>query len=51
VDDAHDAYLDEVLIGGREHVTIAVVDYDRQWPRRFEDTAERVRAGSWAARP
>jgi GrpB-like predicted nucleotidyltransferase (UPF0157 family) len=43
VDDTRDAYLDEVLIGGREHVAITVVDYDQQWPRRFEDAAERVR--------
>ena len=43
MDDARDAYLDEVLIGGREHVAITVVDHDQQWPRRFEDTAERVR--------
>jgi GrpB-like predicted nucleotidyltransferase (UPF0157 family) len=43
VDDTRDVYLDEVLIGGREHVVITIVDYDQQWPRRFEDTAERVR--------
>lgn len=43
MDDTHDAYLDEVLIGGREHVVITVVGYDPRWPRRFEDTAERVR--------
>jgi GrpB-like predicted nucleotidyltransferase (UPF0157 family) len=43
VDDNHDSYLDEVLIGGREHVAITVVDYDPRWPRHFEDTAERVR--------
>jgi GrpB-like predicted nucleotidyltransferase (UPF0157 family) len=43
VDDTRGAYLDEVLIGGREQVAITVVDYDQQWPRRFEDTAERVR--------
>ena len=43
MDDTHDAYLDEVLINGREHVAIMVVDYDQQWPRRFEDTAQRVR--------
>ena len=24
-------------------MAIAVVDYDQRWPRRFEDTAERVR--------
>ena len=43
LDDTRDAYLDQVLIGGREHVAITVVNYDLQWPRRFEDTAERVR--------
>lgn len=43
MDDTRDAYLDEVLIGGREHVAITVVDYDQRWPRRFEGTAERVR--------
>lgn len=43
VDDTRDAYLNEVLIGGREHVAITIVDYDQQWPQRFEDTAERVR--------
>jgi GrpB-like predicted nucleotidyltransferase (UPF0157 family) len=42
-EDARDAYLDEVLIGGREHVAITIVDHDQQWPRRFEDTAGRVR--------
>ena len=42
MDDTRDAYLDQLLIGGREHVAITVVD-DLQWPRRFEDTAERVR--------
>ena len=43
MDDTRDAYLDEVLIGGREHVAIRIVDYDEQWPRRFEVSAERVR--------
>jgi GrpB-like predicted nucleotidyltransferase (UPF0157 family) len=43
VDDTRDVYLNEVLIGGREHVAITIVDYDQQWPERFEDTAERVR--------
>jgi len=43
VDDDRDAYLDRVLIGGREPVAITVVDYDEQWFRRFQDTAGRVR--------
>ncbi len=43
MEDTHNADLGEVLIGGREHVAIRVVAYDQQWPRRFEDTAERVR--------
>ena len=36
-----DSDLDTVLIGGREPVTIRVVDYDRAWPERF--AAERAR--------
>jgi GrpB-like predicted nucleotidyltransferase (UPF0157 family) len=36
-----DAYLDEVLVGGREPVRVVIVDYDPDWPRRFE--AERAR--------
>jgi GrpB-like predicted nucleotidyltransferase (UPF0157 family) len=43
VDGDRDAYLDSVLIGGREPVAITVVDYDERWPRRFRDVAERVR--------
>jgi GrpB-like predicted nucleotidyltransferase (UPF0157 family) len=43
VDGDRDAYLDSVLIGGREPVTITVVDYDERWPQRFRDVAERVR--------
>lgn len=38
-----DAYLDQVLIGGREPAAITLVDYDQRWPQRFQDTAERVR--------
>ena len=37
-----DAYLDQVLIGGREPAAITVVDYDEQWPLHFQETAERV---------
>jgi GrpB-like predicted nucleotidyltransferase (UPF0157 family) len=43
VDGDRDAYLDSVLIGGRELVAITVVDYDERWPQRFRDIAERVR--------
>jgi len=43
VDDDRDAYLDRVLIGGREPVAITLVDYDEHWFRRFQDTAGRVR--------
>jgi GrpB-like predicted nucleotidyltransferase (UPF0157 family) len=35
--------LDAVLIGGREPVTIRVVDYDDRWPAMFEELADRVR--------
>ncbi|MGD9792192.1 MAG: GrpB family protein [Acidimicrobiia bacterium] len=35
------ARLDEVLVGGRESRLIEIVDYQPQWPQRFE--AERVR--------
>jgi GrpB-like predicted nucleotidyltransferase (UPF0157 family) len=38
------AYLDTVLVGGREPVSsIAIVDYDPAWPARFE--RERARIG------
>jgi GrpB-like predicted nucleotidyltransferase (UPF0157 family) len=39
-----DAYLDSVLIGGREPVTISVVDYDEDWPLRFAHVRGLVRA-------
>ena len=39
-----DAYLDRVLIGGRERREVVIADYDPQWPRRFD--AERERIGS-----
>ena len=41
---ALDATLDEILVGGREPVTIRVVAYDPSWPDRFE--AERLRLRS-----
>lgn len=41
--DDRDAYLDAVLIGGREPASIVVVGYDAAWPARFEVLADRVR--------
>jgi GrpB-like predicted nucleotidyltransferase (UPF0157 family) len=38
-----DAYLDQVLVGGRERRRIAIVDYDPAWPARFELERDRVR--------
>lgn len=35
--------LDQILIGGRERRTIEIVDYDPEWPLRFEVHRERVR--------
>jgi GrpB-like predicted nucleotidyltransferase (UPF0157 family) len=32
-----DAYLDAVLVGGRERVPVVVVDYDDAWPRRYAE--------------
>jgi len=43
VDEERGAYLDRVLIGGREPAEIAVVDYDERWLVRFREVAERVR--------
>lgn len=43
MDEEHAAYLDRVLIGGREPAEISVVDYDQRWPVRFREIAERVR--------
>lgn len=37
-----DAYLGQVLLGGREPAVIAVVDHDERWPARFQDLAGRV---------
>jgi GrpB-like predicted nucleotidyltransferase (UPF0157 family) len=37
------AYLDRVLIGGREPARISVLEYDERWPMRFREIAERVR--------
>jgi GrpB-like predicted nucleotidyltransferase (UPF0157 family) len=43
VDNDRNAYLDAVLIGGREPANIVVVDYDDAWPARFEVLAGQVR--------
>lgn len=43
MDDERDAYLDRVLIGGREPVTITVVDHDQRWALRMQCVAGRVR--------
>lgn len=43
MDEDRDAHLDRVLTGGREPAEISVVDYDEQWPARFEEMATRVR--------
>jgi GrpB-like predicted nucleotidyltransferase (UPF0157 family) len=40
--DDRDAYLDHVLIGGREPAAINIVDYDPQWPVSFQEMAARV---------
>src|SRR5438876_1020098 len=47
-----DAYLDGVLIGGREKREIVIVDYDSCWPARYERARARVRhaLGSLALR-
>jgi len=37
-----DAYLDQVLVGGRERRRIVIVDYDPVWPARFELERDRV---------
>jgi GrpB-like predicted nucleotidyltransferase (UPF0157 family) len=43
VDEEREAYLDRVLIGGREPAEISVVDYDERWPIRFREIAQRLR--------
>ncbi len=35
-DDGFAEHLDQVLVGGREPVTIVIADYDPAWPARFE---------------
>jgi GrpB-like predicted nucleotidyltransferase (UPF0157 family) len=39
-----DAYLDRVLIGGRERRAIVIAEYDPAWPERFELERARVAA-------
>ena len=36
-DDDHGKYLDSVLIGGREPVSITIASYDATWPQRFAE--------------
>ncbi len=43
VGEDRDAYLNRVLIGGREPASVIVVDYDERWRHRFEAFARRVR--------
>lgn len=37
-----DAYLDQILVGGREAVQISIADYDPSWPSRFESERQRL---------
>ena len=37
-----DAYLDRVLVGGRERRAVVIADYDAAWPARFEAERSRV---------
>lgn len=39
-----DAYLDAVLVGGREERHVEIVDYDTSWPAMFEDYRRRILA-------
>ena len=39
-----EAYLDRVLIGGRERREIVIAEYDPAWPRRFAAERERLAA-------
>jgi GrpB-like predicted nucleotidyltransferase (UPF0157 family) len=39
-----DAYLDRVLIGGRERRPIVIAEYDPCWPERFEQEQARIAA-------
>jgi GrpB-like predicted nucleotidyltransferase (UPF0157 family) len=37
-----DAYLESVLVGGRERRGIVIVDYDPSWPERFQREHDRL---------
>ena len=37
-----DAYLDSVLIGGREPASIVIVNFDATWPERYAELRRRV---------
>ncbi|MGH3328156.1 MAG: GrpB family protein [Streptomycetales bacterium] len=39
-----DAYLDRVLVGGREKRDIVIHDYDPAWPERFRAERDRITA-------
>ena len=39
-----EAYLDRVLVGGRERREIVIADYDPAWPERFAQERERILA-------
>jgi GrpB-like predicted nucleotidyltransferase (UPF0157 family)/GNAT superfamily N-acetyltransferase len=41
-DEQLDAYLDTVLIGGRERREIVIAEYDEAWPERFGAERERI---------
>jgi GrpB-like predicted nucleotidyltransferase (UPF0157 family) len=41
--------LDQVLVGGREKVRIRIVDYDPEWPMRFERERARLRSALGAS--
>jgi GrpB-like predicted nucleotidyltransferase (UPF0157 family) len=41
-DQDRDAYLDSILIGGREQRKIVIVDYDAGWPELFERQRTRI---------
>jgi GrpB-like predicted nucleotidyltransferase (UPF0157 family) len=43
-----DAYLDRVLVGGREGRPIVLVKYDPAWPLRFERERDRIRQAAGA---
>jgi GrpB-like predicted nucleotidyltransferase (UPF0157 family) len=40
--DLDDAYLDAVLVGGREARQVEIVDYDPAWPEAFEKHRRRI---------